>query len=379
MLETIARYRPLDDVILESGPAFLEIRDGKRALGSAMVMVSRASIAIRFAADDALIVPKAVYGESTGSVVAADGRWAARHVSDAGVAANGDRLFGTMALVVGPDTTGDVAATRLVIAGGTWQGTGCLDGRRVIAHRLSSEVVSHHDLRMTITIEGDLEESSIEAMCRACSFVSGIDVELLRVERYSAAGGIIRTEHRRGFRRLGRGPHSPFTGVPDEDRMRGWVALVAAFPRLLETGVPIDMIVDQISAHNQVAQINVSAQLLLLATVTAAHDRLHGNEVGEPSVSRRQELECLDRDLGLGLGTEDFDRYDKLRVELLDAGYFHKPGYETGRPQRDIKFLRDLAHGVVLRLCGYTGPIYGAERFIVRELNARDGSEARDA
>jgi hypothetical protein len=368
MLENLARRSPLESLVIESGPAFFESRDGKRTSGTAEVTISRASLAIRFATGGDFTVEKAPYGESTGSVAARDESWSARQVNDAGVAANGDRLFGTMALAVGRANASDVAATRLVIAGAAWSGRGTLNGRRVIVQRLSSDTVSHHDHRLTIAVEGNLDETAIETIGRACSFVTGIDVELLRVERYSVEGDMLQVEHRRGYRRVGRGTHSPFTGVPDEDRMRAWVALVEAFPRLLKQGVPIDMIVDQIAAHNQVSQIHVSSQLLLMATVTAAHQRLHGDEVGAPSASRRKELERLDRDLKLGLTEEDFERYDKLRVELLDAGFFHKPGYETGRPQRDIKFLRDLAHVIVFRLCGYTGPFYGAERFIVREL-----------
>jgi hypothetical protein len=370
MLETLARQIPLECLALEAGPAFFSTPDGKRSAGHAAVIISRSSITLRLAAEG-LIVPKAAYGEANGSITAADEAWSAPQVNEAGTASNGDRLFGTMALIVGNETNEAVAATRLVVAGASWQGTSILDGRHVIAHPLLRDVVSHHDRRMSLTIEGDIGDAMIEAMGRACAFVAGIDVEILRVERYSARGLAIQIEHRRGYRRLGRGPHSPFTGLADEHRMRAWVALVAAFPRLLEAGVPIDMIIDQIAAHNQVAQIHVSAQLLLLATVTAAHQRLHGDEVGEPAAFRRPELLRLDRDLGLGLAQEDLDRYEKLRVELLDAGYFHKPGYETGRPQRDIKFLRDLAHVVVLRLCGYSGPFYGAERFTVRELNER--------
>lgn len=368
MLEDLARRTPLENLVIESGPAFFQSRDGKQTPGNAEVAVSRASLAIRFRAGDDFTVEKAPYGESSGGVAARNESWSARQANDAGVAANGDRLFSTMALTVGRVKAGDVAATRLVIAGAAWQGTGTLDGRRVIVHRLSKDTVSHHDHRLTITVEGNLDEAAIETIGRACSFVTGIDVEILRVEQYSGEGDALQVEHRRGYRRVGRGTHSPFTGVPDEDRMRAWIALVEAFPRLLEQGVPIDMIVDQIAAHNQVAQIHVSSQLLLMATVTAAHQSLHGSEIGEPSASRRKELERLDRDLKLGLSAEDFERYDKLRVELLDAGFFHKPGYETGRPQRDIKFLRDLAHVIVFRLCGYTGPFYGAERFIVREL-----------
>jgi hypothetical protein len=370
MLENLARRVPLESLVIESGPAFFESRDGKRTSGNAEVTISRASLAIRFTTGREFTVEKAPYGESSGSLTTRDESWSAQRVNDAGAASNGDRLFSTMALAVGRANAGDVAATRLVIAGAAWHGTGMLDGRRVIVHRLSQDVVSHHDHRLTVTVEGNLDEAAIETIGRACGFVTGIDVEILRVERYSAQGILLQVEHRRGYRRLGRGTHSPFTGVPDEDRMRAWLALVEAFPRLLEAGIPIDMIVDQICAHNQVAQIHVSAQLLLMATVTTAHQRLHGDEVGEPSASRRKELERLDRDLKLGLSPEDFDRYDKLRVELLEAGFFHRPGYETGRPQRDIKFLRDLAHVIVFRLCGYTGPFYGAERFIVRELAA---------
>lgn len=370
LLENLARRAPLENLVIESGPAFFAARDGRRTQGQAEVTISRSALAIRFGADGDFTVEKAPYGEASGSLAARAETWSARQVNDAGVAANGDRLFSTMALAVGRAPANEIAATRLVIAGAAWSGTGTLDGRRVVVHKLSRDTVSHHDHRLTVTVEGNLDETAIETIGRACGFVTGLDVEILRVERYSAAGDLLQVEHRRGYRRVGRGPHSPFTGVPDEDRMRAWTALVEAFPRLIKTGVPIDMIVDQISAHNQVAQIHVSATLLLMATVTAAHQSLHGDEVGPPSASRRKELERLDRDLKLGLSEEDFERYDKLRVELLDAGFFHKPGYETGRPQRDIKFLRDLAHVIVFRLCGYTGPFYGAERFVVRELEA---------
>jgi hypothetical protein len=370
MLENIARRPPLESLTIETGPAFFAARDGKRTQGHAEVAISRAALAIRFRAAGDFTVEKAPYGEASGSLVARNEGWSALQVNDAGVATNGDRLFSTMALAVGRADPGAVAATRLVIAGAAWSGTGTLGGHRVIVHKLSRDTVSHHDHRLTITVEGNLDETAIETIGRACSFVTGIDVEILRVERYSAEGELLQVEHRRGYRRVGRGAHSPFTGVPDEDRMRAWIALVEAFPRLIKAGVPIDMIVDQISAHNQVSQIHVSATLLLMATVTAAHQSLHGDDVGPPSASRRKELESLDRDLKLGLTEEDFQRYDSVRVELLDAGFFHKPGYETGRPQRDIKFLRDLAHAIVFRLCGYSGPFYGAESFVVRELEA---------
>jgi hypothetical protein len=371
MLETLARRIPAETLALESAPAYFLAPDGKQAPGEATVTVTRSTITIRFTPNDPLVVAKAAYGESNGDVCALDRSWHAHDVNHAGTAGNStDHLFSTMALSIGRHDGRHVAATRLVIAGSAWQGTGTLGGRRVVAHPLSRDVVSHHDRRMTITLEGDADEQLVEHMRQAGSFVDGIDLEILRVERCSDEGVALSVEHHRGYRRVGRGPHSPFTGVADEHRMRAWTALVEAFPRLLADGIPIDMIVDQIAAHNQVAQIHVSAPLLLLAIVTAAHQRLHGADVGEGKASRRAELERLDRDLNLGLRTEDFERYEKLRVELLEAGFFHKPGYETGRPQRDIKFIRDVAHLVVFRLCGYTGPFYGAERFVVRELAA---------
>ena len=152
--------------------------------------------------------------------------------------------------------------------------------------------------------------------------------------------------------------------------MRAWTALVTAVPKLLADGVPIDMMIDQISAHNQVAQIHVSAPLLLMATLTAAYHSVHGLELVPSAASRAPELEHLNSNLSLGLSEADIARFERLRVELLEAGFFHKPGYETGRPQKDIKFIRDISHAVVLRLCGYAGPFYGAEKFAARELSA---------
>lgn len=369
MLENIAAGSPAEALKLAPEPAFFETPDGVRTSGEASVTLSRASIALRFVPRGTLVVPKAAYGESTGRVSAESGRWSADRVDDAGPATSADaRLFGTMGLRIASGSGAAPAATRLTIAGAAWNGEGMLGARRIVARALSRDVTSHHDRRMTIAVEDDLDETGIETFGRACSFVTGIDVEILSVERIAQNGSVIEVDHRRGYRRLGRGIHSPFTGVPDEDRMRAFTALAGAFPALLARGVPIDMIVDQISAHNQVAQIHVSALLLLMATVTAANQALHGDAVGAPSASRRAELERLDADLRLGLGAQDVERFEKIRVELLDGGFFHKPGYETGRPQRDIKFLRDIAHTVVFRLCGYTGPFYGAERFAVSEL-----------
>jgi hypothetical protein len=368
MLESIARRSAPDALSLEPQPAVFE-GSGLRVSGEAEATVSRSSIAIRFRRNGELAIPKAAYGESNGTVTASRDGWFSAEVNDAGKATNGDQLFGTRAIRIGRAITGDeVAATRLITAGDAWNGGGTIGNRRFVIAPLSVDAVSHHDRRLAIALEGALDEATIETIGRACAFVAGIDVEILRVERYDSDGMLLDVDHRRGFRRVGRGAHSPFTGVAPEDKTRAWSALVEAFPRLLAEGFPIDMMIDQLSAHNQVSQIHVSAVLLLLTTQTAAYQRLHGASLGSASTPRRAELEKLSKDLGLGLTDEEIERFEKLRIELLDSGFFHAPGYETGRPQKDIKFLRDLAHVTVLRLCGYSGPFYGAERFVVREL-----------
>lgn len=354
MLEAIARRAAPDSLTIEPRAAVFA-GGGTQLTGEAEAIVSRSSIAVRFRRNGEIAIAKAAYGEFSGTMSARDG-WFAAEVNDAGNAANGDRLFGARAIRIGNAAGGDVAVTRLVVAGDAWKGSGSIDGRRFVLVPLSVDVVSHHDRRLAIAVEGNLDEAAIETIGRACAFVAGIDVEVLRVERYDCDGLLLEADHRRGFRRVGRGTHSPFTGVALEDKTRAWAALVEAFPRLISAGVPIDMIVDQLSAHNQVAQIHVSAVLLLLATQTAAY--------------QSGGIRKLSDGLGLGLTDEDVQRFEALRIELLETGFFHAPGYETGRPQKDIKFLRDIAHVTVLRLCGYTGPFYGAERFVVRELAA---------
>lgn len=370
LLDTLAGRAALEAFTIESGPAFFETGKGERILGYAAVSVSRSSIAIRFATDAPLTVAKAAYAESNGRIGAMNGAWLAPDVNDKGTSAAGERLFGTQELVVNQATSEKVAATRLVVAGLAWQGSELLDGRRVVIAPLSKETVSYHDARGSITIEGDLDETTLEAVERGTSFVAGQDLELLRVDLFSAQGELIRARHLRGYRRLGRGPHSPFTGIAGEHRMRAWVALVTAIPRLEKEGVPIITMINHIGSHDTVAEINSSAVLLLLTTQTAAYHRMHGREVGPGAASRREELKLLSRDLDLRLTDADLDRFEKLRIELLDAGFFHKPGYETGRPQKDIKFLRDIAHMTIFRLCGYAGPFYGAETFTTREIPA---------
>lgn len=376
LLETLARRAALETVTFESGPAFFEPPKGERVAGYATVAVTRTAIAIRFATETPLTVEKAAYGEGNGRIEAVNGAWRAPNVNDKGLTISGERLFGTQELIVTQGSKEKVAATRLVFAGMAWQGAEQLDGRRVVAAPLSKETVTHHDARGAIVVEGELDDSTIEAIDRATAFAAGLDLELLRVDTFSAQGEVIMTSHQRGYRRLGRGPHSPFTGIAVEHRMRAWAALATSIPRLVKDGVPIIEMINHFASHNTVAEINSSAVLLLLTTQTAAHHRLHGREVGPGAASRRDEMKHLSRELDLRLTEDDLDRFEKLRVELLDAGFFHKPGYETGRPQKDIKFIRDIAHMTIFRLCGYSGPFYGAETFTTREIPAYAASGA---
>ncbi|MDH7794271.1 MULTISPECIES: hypothetical protein [unclassified Beijerinckia] len=368
LLDNFAHRPAIESFTIESGPAFFETTKGERTTGYATVLVSRSSMTIRFAPDAFLAVTKAAYGEANGRIGAVNGAWLARRVNDARRSAAGDQLFVTQEVAMDKGAAQDAVATRLIFAGAAWRGTELLDGRKVIITPLSKEPVNHHDARVSITVEGSLDEATIETIGRASSFVAGIDLELLRVETISAQGDVVGVRHLRGFRRVGRGPHCPFTDVADEHRMRAWVALVQTIPRLEKEGFPIVAMINYIASHNLVAEINSSAPLLLLASHVAAYHFGHGSALLDGAISRRPEMQLLNRELNLGLRDEDLDRYEKLRIELLDAGYFHKPGYETGRPQKDIKFLRDIAHKTVLRLCGYSGPFYGAETFVTQVL-----------
>lgn len=367
LLDTVACREALESFRIESEPAFFQTNNGDRFFGDAAISVSRSSIAIRFTASSNLAVPKAGYGEANGQIGAVSGTWRAPRVNDAGPYAAGHRLFATPELVIGRDSE-NVAATRLVLAGAAWRGSETASGRRFVASPLSNEVVSHHDARLSIAAEGVLDETVVQAIDRASSFIAGIDLELLRIDAFSSRGELVRARHLRGFRRVGRGPHSPFTGIADEHRMRAWGALVEAIPRLEKERVPIITMINHIGSHNNVAEINTSAALLLLATQTMCYDQIHRGELGSGAASYKHDLKLLSHKLSLGLCDEDLDRFERLRVELLDAGFFHRPGYETGRPQKDIKFLRDIAHMIVFRLCGYSGPFYGAETFAVRDI-----------
>ena len=366
-LADLARRAAPESLQIDNAGARFEPAKGEAVSGAARVDVSRASITIRFAAKDSFEVASAAYGEANGGIAAANGDWLAPRLNDAGATGTGERLFGVRDLVITGAVGEKTAFTRLVFAGAAFDGEAVFDNRRVVFRSLSRETASHHDERLSVAIEGDCDASTIEIIDRATSFVAGIDLELLLVESFSASGALIRARHARGFRRMGRGPHSPFAGVAGEHRTRAWACVAATLSCASETSAPVSTMINYMGSHSAVAELNSSAPLVVAAIMSAAHHRAHGLAVGAGTTTRAPELALLDRELALGLVGADIERFERLRVEIMEAGFFHAPGYETGRPQRDIKFLRDLAHLIVLRLCGYSGPFYGAENFRPRE------------
>jgi hypothetical protein len=365
-LPALARRATDEDFFIQHEPAYFETTKGVRTPGEASVHVTRSSIAIRFTPDAALEVGKAGYMEANGAIGAAGGGWIAPRVNDFGAAGSGERLFGAQELVIGRAQT--VAATRLVFAGTAWEGTTEVDGRALVAAPLSGQVIHCHDARLSLAIDGACDGDMIEILDRTATFVSGLDIELLRVDEAAANGDIARSRIHRGYRRVGRGPHDPFVGIASEHRMRAFAAIASAIPRLKKQGAPIIAMINHMGSHNTVAEIDSSAAHPIAAVLSAAYHHAHGAVVGAGAASRRAELAKLNQAIALGLDEAGLDRFEKLRVEIMEAGFFHAPGYETGRPQKDIKFLRDLAHLTVFRLCGYTGPFYGSEFFAARNI-----------
>jgi hypothetical protein len=355
-----------EDFTLAAVPAVFEKTTGGSATGRAEVRLARTSASIRFVSDAPLDIEAAGYGEASGSIRAVDGQWAAARVNDVGVGANGDRLFVTPELCQQVSGAGDLAATRIVFAGSGWDGEARFGERLAVAADLSQEPINHHEQRLALVVAGAVDDPTFEVIGRAASLVGGIELEPLRVDSFAATGKILATRHIRAFRRVGRGPHDPFIRLSDAARMQAWAALVTAIPGLEATGFPVVSMINKLSAHNSVAEINSSAALLALAIQSAAHQAACGDEVGPGAASRQAELRALDRALGLGLTDAECDRFEHLRIELLDTGYFHKPGYETGRPQIDVKFLRDLAHRIIFKASGYTGPFYCSETLTTR-------------
>lgn len=246
------------------------------------------------------------------------------------------------------------AQTRLLFAGSAWSADAALTGRTLRVRALTTDAKRPEHERLSASIDGPLEPREIEVIGRVLSLVSGIDVQLRAVERCDAAGTTIESEPRNGPPKVGNRPHSPFAGIEGGERGRAVESLGDGILRLTASGWPIDHVVDPITRANTVAGIHMAAQMLALAIETVAHAD------GE-KLPPRERYERMSRTYGLDLDGPALERLTGLREELLERGFFHHPDYSTGRPQKDIKFLRDLAHALVFRLCGYTGPFFSFE------------------
>lgn len=313
-------------------------------MGDVAIELTSASTTVRFTPHD----PAAFRNRPGGParIRAADGSWTAVRVGYVGpVASEGTELFDCALLACRSGNSEPVAATRMILAGAAWFADATVDGEIMLARPVSQDAASHYDKRMTLVARGKLTHRTIDDLARAAGFVSGLEVPAERVERYDATGNLIESEDRRWLPRVGWAPHSPFTRVSADARARAFEALATTLARGGEDGFPLRRVVDQIASSYNARDIHLSAQLLALAIVTATS---HGYEIGLPAA--------------------DAGRLEQIRAELLERGYFHEPGYETGRPQRDIKFLRDIANAIVLRACGYAGTYYGAERFTTLDL-----------
>jgi hypothetical protein len=310
--------------------------------GEAGVVLSPTSISVRFVPQDADAFAKRPAGPAR--IRSLDGSWEAVKGYGGLPQTAGEVLFDG-ALLLHRRTNAPVAATRIVFAGAAWTADETVAGGDVTVHAIVQDVANHHDKRMALVTGKNLTHSEIADFERALGFVDGVETAVVCVERYDAAGTLIETEHRRWTPRVGWSPHSPFTGVAVETKAHAFAMLATALLTSNAEGFPLRRVVDLIVCSYNVRDIHMAAQMLALANVTAAS---HGYD--------------------FGLSAGERERYERVRAELLERGYFHDPAYETGRPQKDIKFLRDIADAVVLRSCGFSGAYYGAEHVTTLEL-----------
>jgi hypothetical protein len=336
-------------------------KSGEQSRGNVTVHVTPVSIRAEFEDISTFAIPEERYGEPGGVLAAADGSWRSSSVTFTGTSAAGRRLFNVPELLI-DRASEPVASTRVVLAGSRLSGMSRFGGRAALFHSLTPDATSHHDARVAVTIEGTLSVRERETLEAIVSFVAGIATPILSVEQMAADDALVNAAHYRGYRRVGRFPHSPF---PDDDavRLRAFAIMSDNIVALRESGFPADIVLDQITGSNVVAQIHLSAQLLMLAVQTTAH---HFAPAG---ADHKAAFAALVSALKLTVDDPDFARLTGVRSELLDRGYFGVPGYETGRPQKDIKFVRDIAHTSVFRLCGYTGPFWSSERFRVETFD----------
>ena len=310
--------------------------------GDARVLLTPTSISVRFVPEDAAALAKRPAGPSR--LRALDGGWEIVKGYGGLPQAEGEVLFDGALLLCRNDRS-PVAATRIVLAGAAWSADESVAGERILVRALIGDVANHHDKRMALVTGGRPVHDEIGDFARSLGFVNGVETPVVCVERYAADGTLVETEHRRWSPRVGWSPHSPFTGVAVEAQARAFAMLATALRASDDAVFPLRRVVDLIGTSYNVRDIHQSAQMLTLAVVTAA---AHGYD--------------------LRLSPADRERYEHVRAELLERGFFHEPGYETGRPQKDIKFMRDIADAIVLRSCGFSGAYYGAEKVTTLEL-----------
>jgi hypothetical protein len=347
-------------------------KSGERSQGRVTVSVSTSSISARFEDISTFAIPEERYGEPGGRLEAADGSWSCGTVTFTGTAAGGARLFNCAEVrFAAPQElrSSPIVSTRAVLAGASWSGVSRFAGRSAVFHGLTPEATSHHDARLGVAIEGTLDPSQRETLESIVSLCAGIAAPMISLEEFGANETLLTAVHYRGYRRVGRFPHSPF---PKDDAvlLRAFAAFSAGIGPLRASGFPVEIVLDQIVGSTVVAQIHLSAQLLMLAVQTTAYHVAAAHHEGNMSTpSHRAVFEEFVNELRLAVDEAGFERLTNVRTELLERGYFGAPGYETGRPQKDIKFVRDIAHTALFRLCGYTGPFWSSERFRVESFD----------
>ena len=343
-------------------------KSGERSRGRVTVAVSTSSISARFEDVTAFAIPEERYGEPGGRLEAADGSWSCAPVTFTGTSADGARLFNCLELAISAASKVTVASTRVMLAGASWSGVSRFMGRAAVFHGHAPNATSHHDARISVALEGELATDERETLESIISLCAGIATPVLSVEKYAARDVLISAVHYRGYRRIGRFPHSPF---PNDDAvlLRAFAALSEGINPLRESGFPAEVVFDQIIGSNVVAQIHLSAQLLMLAVQTTAHYLATQHGTAGESPPPRSVFAELVAQLKLNVDEAGLDRLTSVRSELFDQGFFGAPGYETGRPQKDIKFVRDIAHTSLFRLCGYAGPFWSSERFRVEPFD----------
>lgn len=363
-LAAIAGRPAPESLTFPPAPAEYEGASGTGTGMTAGAVLTRSSIAVTAGG-----LSEAASIRAAGHIRATGGAWEARELSYAGplVAEPGRHLLGATRLLVTSGHEAAVAATRAVFAGAAWAAQARFEEREVLFSALSGLTASYEDERIGATIEGEASESTMLTLRRLISFVAGCDVQLLAIERYDGEGSLIEAEHRRERPKIGSSTHSPFRGLTGRQHAAAVAALCEGLARKIREGFPIERIID-LTVRSNGGGIHIGAQLHALAIETAVNEL--SERAGDRS-SRPEQYARINATLHLGLDAASMERLLGLREELLRRGYFHRD-YKS--QQIEIKFLRDIAHGIVLRLCGYAGPCYDSEHGRVVEIEELTGA-----